>query len=134
MKTPKYSRTQKCSQKEQSSKFHLELILPWISDSIDYLYSFQLLNVVCVLLCLFVSLFVCLFVCSIPRSPYPYLFEVHTPGRVFMLSAPSEDEMQSWVGMLQTLKQYNRAKTLNREATLRVSVINSSTKGRVSSY
>ena len=36
------------------------------------------------------------------------MFEVHTQGRVFFLSAPSEDEMQSWVGMLQTLKQYNR--------------------------
>ena len=36
------------------------------------------------------------------------MFEVHTQGRVFMLSAPSEDEMQSWVGMLQTLKQYNK--------------------------
>ena len=36
------------------------------------------------------------------------MFEVHTQGRVFFLSAPSEDEMQSWVGMLQTLKQYNK--------------------------
>lgn len=36
------------------------------------------------------------------------MFEVHTPERVFFLSAPSEDEMQSWIGMLQTLKQYAR--------------------------
>lgn len=39
------------------------------------------------------------------------MFEVHTPERVFFLSAPSEDEMQSWIGMLQTLKQYSRHKT-----------------------
>ena len=36
------------------------------------------------------------------------MFEVHTQGRVFLLSAPSEDEMQSWIGMLQTLKQYSK--------------------------
>lgn len=50
---------------------------------------------------------------------YPHMFEVYTPGRVFLLSAPSEDEMQSWVGMLQTLKQYNKGTTLNREASTR---------------
>ncbi|CAI8008873.1 Pleckstrin homology domain-containing family A member 1 [Geodia barretti] len=38
----------------------------------------------------------------------PHMFEVHTPERTFLLSAPSEDEMQSWVGMLQTLKQFAR--------------------------
>ena len=38
----------------------------------------------------------------------PHLFEVHTSERTFLLSAPSEDEMQSWIGMLQTLKQYAR--------------------------
>jgi hypothetical protein len=37
-----------------------------------------------------------------------HMFEVHTPERTFFLSAPSEDEMQSWVGMLQTLKQFAR--------------------------
>ena len=36
------------------------------------------------------------------------MFEVQTPERTFLLSAPSEDEMQSWVGMLQTLKQFVR--------------------------
>lgn len=50
---------------------------------------------------------------SIPSSPslrmsLPHMFEVHTRERVFLLSAPSEDEMQSWIGMLQTLKQYAR--------------------------
>ena len=49
----------------------------------------------------------------LPTTYYPlsfsptesHMFELHTPDRVFLLSAPSEDEMQSWVGMLQTLKQ-----------------------------
>ena len=44
----------------------------------------------------------------IGRTVQPHMFEVHTQGRVFFLSAPSEDEMQSWVGMLQTLKQYSK--------------------------
>ena len=45
---------------------------------------------------------------SLPSLTLPHMFEVHTPERVFHLSAPSEDEMQSWVGMLQTLKLYAR--------------------------
>lgn len=48
------------------------------------------------------------------------MFEVHTQGRTFFLSAPSADEMQSWVGMLETLKQYRKTATLHREANLRV--------------
>lgn len=48
------------------------------------------------------------------------MFEVHTQGRTFLLSASSADEMQSWVGMLETLKQYNRATTLHREAANRI--------------
>ena len=36
------------------------------------------------------------------------MFEVHTRDRVYLLSAPTEDEMQSWVGMVQTLKQYDK--------------------------
>ncbi len=55
--------------------------------------------------------------------PHPNIFEVHTPGRVFLLSAPTEDDMQSWVGMLQTLKQYNKGTTLNREASTKVQYI-----------
>ena len=55
------------------------------------------------------------------RCPYPNMFQVHTSHRVFFLSASSEDEMQSWVGMLQTLKQYNRVATLHREAVMKVS-------------
>lgn len=30
--------------------------------------------------------------------------------------------MQSWVGMLQTLKQYNKGTTLNREASTKVCI------------
>ena len=36
------------------------------------------------------------------------MFEVHTRDRVYFLSAPTEDEMQSWVGMVQTLMQYDK--------------------------
>ena len=50
------------------------------------------------------------------RTVQPNMFEVHTQGRVFLLSAPSEDEMQSWVGMLQTLKQYNKVSVSYRHA------------------
>ena len=38
------------------------------------------------------------------------MFELHTPGRIFYLSAQSQDDMQSWVGMLQTLKQYHKSR------------------------
>jgi hypothetical protein len=55
--------------------------------------------------------------CSCPQ---PHMFEVHTQGRIFLLSAPSADEMQSWVGMLETLKQYNKSAMLHRQANLRV--------------
>lgn len=41
-------------------------------------------------------------------TPFPNMFEVHTRDRTYYLSAPTGDEMQSWVGMLQTLKQYHR--------------------------
>ena len=36
----------------------------------------------------------------------PNLFEIHTPDRIFYVSAPTKDEMQSWIGMLQTLKHH----------------------------
>lgn len=48
------------------------------------------------------------------RSNQAHPFEVHTQERVFYLSANTADEMQSWVGMLQTLKQYRKTRTLYR--------------------
>ncbi len=56
------------------------------------------------------------------RCPQPNMFEVHTQGRIFYLSAPSGDDMQSWVGMLETLKQYKKATTLHRAAALKVNM------------
>ena len=50
------------------------------------------------------------------RLLYPHMFEVHTAERIFVLSAPSEDEMQSWVGMLQTLQHHNRTRPPERKA------------------
>ena len=48
------------------------------------------------------------------RTPYPNMFQVHTRDRVFLLSAPTDEEMQSWVGMLQTLKQYDKQRNFTR--------------------
>ena len=48
------------------------------------------------------------------RTAYPNMFEVHTRDRIFLLSAPTDEEMQSWVGMLQTLKQYDRQRHFTR--------------------
>ena len=47
------------------------------------------------------------------------MFAVHTPERVFLLSTPSEDEMQSWVGMLQTLHHHNRTHQPGRAVSLK---------------
>ena len=48
------------------------------------------------------------------RTAYPNMFEVHTRDRIFLLSAPTDEEMQSWVGMLQTLKQYDKQRHFTR--------------------
>ena len=48
------------------------------------------------------------------RTAYPNMFEVHTRDRTFLLSAPTDEEMQSWVGMLQTLKQYDKQRHFTR--------------------
>ena len=53
------------------------------------------------------------------RTPYPNMFEVHTRERIFYLSAITHDEMQSWVGMLQTLKQYHQRRQPREESSLR---------------
>ena len=42
-------------------------------------------------------------------------FEVYTSERVFRLLAPSHKEMQSWVGILQTLKDHRRTVALTRD-------------------
>ena len=54
------------------------------------------------------------------RCPQPHAFEVHTQERVFYLSASSADEMQSWVGMLQTLKEYKKSNSLCRGGLMKV--------------
>jgi len=48
------------------------------------------------------------------------MFEVHTHSRIFYLSASSADEMQSWVGMLETLKQYRRTATMHAKLMRKV--------------
>ena len=53
------------------------------------------------------------------RTPYPNMFEVHTRERIFYLSAITHDEMQSWVGMLQTLKQYHQRRQPRERNTLK---------------
>lgn len=47
------------------------------------------------------------------------MFEVHTQDRIFYLSAITHDEMQSWVGMLQTLKQYHQRRQPREESSVR---------------
>lgn len=53
------------------------------------------------------------------RTQYPNMFEVHTQDRIFYLSAITHDEMQSWVGMLQTLKQYHQRRQPREESSVR---------------
>ena len=46
---------------------------------------------------------------SLCRVSAQHRFEVYTSDRVFRLVAPSHKEMQSWVGILQTLKDRRHA-------------------------
>ena len=57
---------------------------------------------VCVLVC--IILITLLSLCSNAQ----HRFDVYTSDRVFHLMAPSHKEMQSWVGILQTLKDHHR--------------------------
>ena len=60
----------------------------------------------CVVLCMYVDLL--LPQCTYPiRIPYvSHLFEIQTASRTYLCGASTHEEMQSWVGILQTLTQY----------------------------
>ena len=50
-----------------------------------------------------------LFLCCFLSVPYVQnLFEIQTVSRNYLCGASTHEEMQSWVGMLQTLTQYGR--------------------------
>lgn len=45
--------------------------------------------------------------CTFYRVPYfSHLFEIQTASRTYLCGASTHEEMQSWVGILQTLTQY----------------------------
>ena len=45
--------------------------------------------------------------CTSHRVPYiSHLFEIQTASRTYLCGASTHEEMQSWVGILQTLTQY----------------------------
>lgn len=45
--------------------------------------------------------------CTSHRVPYvQHLFEIQTASRTYLCGASTHEEMQSWVGILQTLTQY----------------------------
>ena len=47
--------------------------------------------------------------CEYFRVPYfSHLFEIQTASRTYLCGASTHEEMQSWVGILQTLTQYYR--------------------------
>ena len=49
------------------------------------------------------------------RVPYfSHLFEIQTASRTYLCGASTHEEMQSWVGILQTLTEYCRQQDVAR--------------------
>ena len=59
------------------------------------------------------------FICEYFRVPYfSHLFEIQTASRIYLCGASTHEEMQSWVGILQTLTQYCRQQEIAGVCTI----------------